>query len=172
MLSPDSLKPIRDGVSGLLEGVEDSRKRQADLSSVLRENVRQAVELLLDDASSANRTADNLFAPLFKNPEVHASGSPRLTDAEAHEALLQATVRVVMRLVVCLFAESRQLLPINDPVYGSSYGVRSLSKAHHDHPYTFAEHGEELTRKRNLHESAWAEARNNKERKRQVSDEQ
>lgn len=121
LLSPDSLKPTDKGMSGLLEGVEDSRKRQADLSSVLRENVRQAVELLLDDASSANRTADNLFAPLV------AAGSTRpLTDAEAHEALLQATVRVVMRLVVCLFAESRQLLPVNDPVYASSYGVRSL----------------------------------------------
>ena len=41
-------------------------------------------------------------------------------------ALMQATVRVVMRLVVCLFAESRQLLPVNDPIYGQSYGVRSL----------------------------------------------
>ena len=51
---------------------------------------------------------------------------PPLTDAEAHEALLQATVRVVMRLVVCLFAESRQLLPINDPIYAQAYGVRSL----------------------------------------------
>jgi len=121
LLSPDSLKPIREGVSGLLEAVEDSRKRQADLSSVLRENVRQAVELLLDDASSANRTTDKLFAPL-----VAADSVRPLTDAEAHEALLQATVRVVMRLVVCLFAESRQLLPVNDPVYGSSYGVRSL----------------------------------------------
>ncbi|QDU23597.1 IS66 family transposase [Urbifossiella limnaea] len=121
LLSPDSLKPVRDGVSGLLEAVEDSRKRQADLSSVLRENVRQAVELLLDEASSANRTAENLFAPL-----VAADSTRPLTDAEAHEALLQATVRVVMRLVVCLFAESRGLLPVNDPVYASSYGVRSL----------------------------------------------
>ena len=35
-------------------------------------------------------------------------------------------MRVVMRLVVCLFAESRQLLPVNDPIYAQSYGVRSL----------------------------------------------
>src|SRR5262249_55943351 len=34
--------------------------------------------------------------------------------------------RVVMRLVVCLFAESRQLLPVIDPIYAQSYGVRSL----------------------------------------------
>lgn len=43
LLSPESLKPVKEGVSGLLDGVEESRKRQADLSSVLRENVRQAV---------------------------------------------------------------------------------------------------------------------------------
>jgi hypothetical protein len=121
LLSPESLKPIKEGVSGLLDGVEESRKRQADLSSVLRENVRQAVELLLEEVSTANRTKPNLFALLI------APGDDRkLTDAEAHEAMFQATVRLVMRLVVCLFAESRQLLPINDPIYAQSYGVRSL----------------------------------------------
>ena len=31
-----------------------------------------------------------------------------------------------MRLVVCLFAESRQLLPVNDPIFARAYGVRSL----------------------------------------------
>lgn len=121
LLSPESLKPIKEGVSGLLDGVEESRKRQADLSSVLRENVRQAVELLLEEVSTANRTKPDLFALL-----VAHGGDRKLTDAEAHEALFQATVRLVMRLVVCLFAESRQLLPINDPIYGQSYGVRSL----------------------------------------------
>lgn len=88
---------------------------------MLRENVRQGVELLLDEVSSTNRSEKNLFAGL-----VAASSERPLTDAEAHEALLQATVRVVMRLVVCLFAESRQLLPVNDPIYTHSYGVRSL----------------------------------------------
>ena len=116
------MKPIKEGVSGLLDAVEESRKRQADLSSVLRENVRQAVEFLLEEVSSANRTNSDLFARLGRSAET----GPALTDAEAHEALLQATVRVVMRLVVCLFAESRQLLPVNDPIYAQSYGVRSL----------------------------------------------
>ena len=31
-----------------------------------------------------------------------------------------------MRLVVCLFAEAKQLLPVIDPVYARSYGVRTL----------------------------------------------
>jgi hypothetical protein len=121
LLSPDSLKPIKEGVSGLLDGVEESRKRQADLSSVLRENVRQAVEHLLDEVSNANRTNAALF-----NSLVQFTGDRKLTDTEAYEALMQATVRVVMRLVVCLFAESRQLLPVNDPIYDRSYGVRTL----------------------------------------------
>jgi hypothetical protein len=121
LLSPDALKPVKEGTSGLLDAVEESRKRQADLSSVLRENVRQAVELLLEEVSAVNRTNQTLFASLM------AAGSERpLTDAEAHEALLQATVRVVMRLVVCLFAESRQLLPVDFPIYAQAYGVRSL----------------------------------------------
>jgi hypothetical protein len=121
LLSPDSLKPVKSGVSGLLDAVEESRKRQADLSSVLRENVRQAVELLLEEVSTTNRTNSDLFAALKNH-----NGDRQLSDAEAHEALLQATVRVVMRLVVCLFAESRQLLPVNDPIFAQSYGVRSL----------------------------------------------
>ena len=121
LLSPDALKPVKEGTSGLLDAVEESRKRQADLSSVLRENVRQAVEALLEEVSTTNRTNQSLFASLV------AAGSERpLTDAEAHEALLQATIRVVMRLVVCLFAESRQLLPVDFPIYAQSYGVRSL----------------------------------------------
>ncbi len=137
LLSPDSLKPARDNVSGLLDAVEQSRKKQADLSSVLRENVRQAVELVLEEASSASRTNGKLFSSLVQPPSPPkdgrsdgsgdgAEGVEPLSDTEAHEALLQATVRVVMRLVVCLFAESRQLLPVNDPVYASSYGVRTL----------------------------------------------
>lgn len=121
LLSPESLQPVKSGVCGLLDAVEESRKRQADLSSVLRENVRQAVELLLEEVSTANRTNSTLFNAL-KNP----TGDRQLIDAEAHEALLQASVRIVMRLVVCLFAESRQLLPVNDPIYAQSYGVRSL----------------------------------------------
>jgi hypothetical protein len=121
LLSPASLQPVKEGVSGLLDAVEESRKRQADLSSVLRENVRQAVELLLEEVSAANRTNENLVASL-----AAASSDRPLTDAKAHDALLQATVRVVMRLVVCLFAESRQLLPVNDPIYAQAYGVRSL----------------------------------------------
>ena len=108
---PSRSPPVKEGVSGLLDAIEESRKRQADLSSVLRENVRQAIEFLLEDVSAANRTNSGLFHAPGPNPERQ----PALTDAQAHEALYQATVRVVMRLVVCLFAESRPELLLNGP---------------------------------------------------------
>ncbi|HEX6984594.1 MAG TPA: type IIL restriction-modification enzyme MmeI, partial [Planctomycetaceae bacterium] len=120
LLAPEQEPNVTAGAAGLLHAVEESRKRQADLSSVLRENVRQAVELLLEEVSTSNRQNPDLFGPLVRH------GERTLSDAEAHEALMQATVRLVMRLVVCLFAESRQLLPTNDPIYAQSYGVRTL----------------------------------------------
>ena len=121
LFCPESLAPNPDGTCGLLDAVEESRKKQADLSNVLRENVRQAVEFLLEEVSKASRTSADLLAPL-----AHPDSARPLTDKEAHEALLQATVRIVMRMVVCLFAESRGLLPVDDPIYSQSYGVRTL----------------------------------------------
>lgn len=131
MLSPTEAKDGQGnlrwaGLPGMLEAVEESRKRQADLSSVLRENVRQAVELLLEEVSATNRSSSDLFASLENQPGNEIVDARLLSGGEAHEALLQATVRVVMRLVVCLFAESRRLLPTDFPVYAQSYGVRSL----------------------------------------------
>ncbi|MCA9137173.1 MAG: hypothetical protein KDB00_10450 [Planctomycetales bacterium] len=115
------------GLPGLLTAVEESRKRQADLSQVLRENVRRAVEMLLEDVSTASRTDPELFTDLMSSPTAAEDASDKtLSDNEAHEALMQATVRVVMRMVVCLFAESRGLLPTSDLIYSQAYGVRSL----------------------------------------------
>ena len=56
LLSPDSLKPVKEGVSGLLAAVEESRNRQARLSDFLQENVREAIEFLLEDVSKESRT--------------------------------------------------------------------------------------------------------------------
>jgi hypothetical protein len=119
---------IAAGLPGLLTAVEESRKRQADLSQVLRENVRRAVEMLLEDVSTASRTDPELFHDLI-NPSIVSNGEvthSQLSDTEAHEALMQATVRVVMRMVVCLFAESRGLLPTGDLIYSQAYGMRTL----------------------------------------------
>ena len=121
LLSPDSLKPVKEGVSGLLAAVEESRNRQARLSDFLQENVREAIEFLLEDVSKESRTTSGLFTSLVR----HGTDDPP-TDAQANEALYQATVRLIMRLVVCLFAESRPELRFNGPIYDDSYGVRTL----------------------------------------------
>jgi hypothetical protein len=121
LLSPESFKPIKENVSGLLDAVEESRNRQARLSDFLQENVREAIEFLLEDVSKESRTKAGLFATLVH----HGAGDP-LTDTQANEALYQATVRLIMRLVVCLFAESRPELRFNGPIYDQSYGVRTL----------------------------------------------
>lgn len=121
LLSAESLKPIKAGVSGLLDAVEESRNRQARLSDFLQENVREAIEFILEDVSKQSRTDSGLFASL-----VHHGADDPLTDTQANEALYQATVRLIMRLVVCLFAESRPELRFNGPIYDHSYGVRTL----------------------------------------------
>ena len=120
LFKPESLQATDGKRCRLLEHIEESRNRQADLSSVLRENVRQCVELLLDSISTAHRTDGNLLSPL-----EHSSDG-QLPQSEVHDALMQAATRIVMRMVVCLFAEARRLLPVDDPTYAGSYGLRAL----------------------------------------------
>lgn len=93
------------GKPPLLHTVEESRKGQADLSASLGERVRLAVEKLID----AHQVAI----------DKHGGDIP---PAE----LYRGAVRVVMRLVVVLFAEARGLLPVDNAVYHGSYGLRGL----------------------------------------------
>lgn len=89
----------------LLAAVRASRRGQSELSAMLGERVREAVEHL-----------------------VRAHGS--VLDAKALDAsgadIYRAAVRVVMRMVFVLFAESRGLLPRDNPVYEASYGLQGL----------------------------------------------
>ena len=96
----------KDATPALLQAILDSRKGQAELSVVLGERVREAVELL-----------------------VQAHGSVLKRDcAEVDPAdIYRAAVRVVMRLVVVLFAESREkLLPRDNICYHGAYGLTGL----------------------------------------------
>ncbi|MCH7944439.1 MAG: hypothetical protein IIC73_00255, partial [Armatimonadetes bacterium] len=89
----------------LLQAILDSRKGQAELSQVLGERVREAVEVL-----------------------VHGHGEAlkeRCADVDS-AAIYRAAARVVMRLVVVLFAESRELLPRDNALYHGSYGLTGL----------------------------------------------
>ena len=106
LLSVETLVPVREGeTSLLLRAIEVSRKGQAELSDVLGERVRRAVELLLQ----AHGTA--LDSQLVNVP-------PR--------DIYRAAARIVMRLVVGFFAEARDLLPRDNPVYHQSYGLNGL----------------------------------------------
>ncbi len=98
--------PLAEGAPApLLQAVLDSRKGQADLSAVLGERVREAVEIL-----------------------VRAHGEPLAQECAGTPPadIYRAAVRQVMRLVVILFAESRDLLPRDNALYHGSYGLAGL----------------------------------------------
>ena len=106
LLDPHVWTPVKpNGKPPLLQAVEESRKGQADLSASLGERVRLAVEKLIDAHQAAI--------------DKHGTDIP---PAE----LYRGAVRVVMRLVVVLFAEARGLLPVDNAVYHASYGLRGL----------------------------------------------
>lgn len=89
----------------LLAAVRASRRGQSELSAMLGERVREAVEHLVR-AHGAVQSAEAL----------NASGAD----------IYRAAVRVVMRMVFVLFAESRGLLPRDNPIYESSYSLQGL----------------------------------------------
>ena len=97
--------PAPDAPPPLLEAILDSRKGQAELSGVLGERVREAVELLVQ-----------------AHGEVLKDRCANVDPAEIY----RAAARVVMRMVVVLFAESRELLPRDAPLYNSGYGLTGL----------------------------------------------
>ena len=97
--------PAQDAAPPLLQAIRDTRKGQAELSEVLGERVREAVELLIQSHGEAlrQRCADVPPADIYR-----------------------AACRVVMRLVIILFAESRELLPRDNALYHASYGLQGL----------------------------------------------
>ncbi len=105
ILSPESLAPDGAGSSLLLAAVRRARKGQSQLSQELGERVRAAVELLLR----------------ARRPVIE----PAWNEADAR-IIYNAACRYVMRLVVVLFAEARELMPVDNPVYHQAYGLRGL----------------------------------------------
>ncbi len=97
--------PSKGDPAPLLQAVLDSRKGQAELSAVLGERVREAVEKLVRAHSGIIKEKCSGIEPAD---------------------IYRAAVRVVMRLVVALFAESRDLLPRGVPIYHECYGVFGL----------------------------------------------
>ena len=107
LLAPPLWTPPQPGKPcPLLAAVNDSRKGQAELSQLLGERVRQAVELLIA-----------AHAPVL---------DPQASGLKPND-IYRAAVRMVMRLVVVLFAESRPgLLPHDNPIYHDAYSLTGL----------------------------------------------
>jgi len=110
VLSPASLSPIAggegtQGTSKLLAAIRQTRRGQARLSKELGERVRACVELLLH----------------ARRPVLE----PSWNEAEG-KSVYDAACHFVMRLVVVLFAEARELLPVDSPIYHHAYGLRGL----------------------------------------------
>ncbi len=107
LVSPKLWTPPEDKAPcPLLAAVNDSRKGQSDLSQLLGERVRQATELLI---------------------QAHASSLNALNGSLDPQDIYRAGVRLIMRMVVVFFAESREgLLPRDNPIYHGSYGLQGL----------------------------------------------
>lgn len=95
----------------LLSAIQASRKGQADLSAVLGERVRQAVEELITASHGAIEQAQQ------------AGTAPSFTD------LYVAGSRIVMRCIITLFAEARNLLPVDHPIYQRAYSLEGLRQS-------------------------------------------
>ncbi len=118
----------------LLQAIRDTRKGQAELSEVLGERVREAVEILIrahGDALSSLGEADDIRE--YVEYLAEDAGAPVPDADEVREMfgacpaeIYRAACRVAMRLVVILFAESRDLLPRDNPLYHESYGLHGL----------------------------------------------
>jgi hypothetical protein len=91
--------------SPLLSAIEASRRGQSELSAILGERVRLAVEKLI-----ASHGPAFLVQP----------------DAPARQDIYVAACRIVLRLVFTLFAEARDLLPRGNPIYWHSYSLGGL----------------------------------------------
>ena len=143
LLSPALWTPeSEDAASPLLQAIRDTRKGQAELSEVLGERVREAVEILIrghgDALSRLAEGPDEADIVEYRAYQEDFAGvssaEAPFGDDETDEApsgvstqdIYRAACRVAMRLVVILFAESRELLPRDNTLYHESYGLNGL----------------------------------------------
>ena len=139
LLRPDLFKPETDGAAPpLLQAIRDTRKGQAELSEVLGERVREAVEILIRGHGDVlHSLVENLqeYVTGFgvdltdlsgvSRTEIHTDDYKEIFDIEPAD-VYRAACRIAMRLVVILFAEARELLPRSNPVYHENYGLNGL----------------------------------------------
>jgi len=91
---------------------QGSLLQQEEITDTLGKQVRNAVELLVQSFSESR------IAALSSNKQDPLPASEK----EPYEA----AVTVMMRIVFLLFAEERDLLPVDQELYGRSYGVSGI----------------------------------------------
>ena len=140
LLSPALWTPeSEDAASPLLQAIRDTRKGQAELSEVLGERVREAVEILIRGHGEAlSALAGGPEEPDAAEYRAYLEDGAGVLSAEVPfgddetppgatpQDIYRAACRVAMRLVVILFAESRELLPRDNALYHESYGLNGL----------------------------------------------
>ena len=106
----------------LQDACSQSRQRQSSLSSVVGEGVRQSVELLVNRLNEAAISSPELLE------DILGDALPRSDEERsALSSLHQAAVRLVMRMIVIMFAEARDLLPHrSSQVYRNNYSLTRL----------------------------------------------
>ena len=141
LLNAELWTPEAEGTAPrLLQAIRDTRRGQAELSEVLGERVREAVEILIrghgeplralieqpaiDHAEYRQFLADDAGVRLAEVPPDDED--PPTIAAPTPAEIYRASCRVAMRLVVILFAESRDLLPRDNALYYGSYGLNGL----------------------------------------------
>lgn len=95
-----------------LELLEQSRERQADVTTRLGEQVREALQILLEGFEAAG----------------HRDGTAALREAMRQEGnyVYEGLLNVMLRLIFALYAEDRSLLPVEHPVYAKHLSVSGL----------------------------------------------
>lgn len=114
----------------LLAMLRDSRTRQADVTTALARQVFGAIETLLQGFVAAGARAEA------------SGGRDVLAEAlrDDPDAVYSGLLTTLLRLVFLLYAEDRQLMPVDHPLYRDHYSVRGLAAQlrddHARHPDT------------------------------------
>jgi len=137
-IGQESIETRREGGPDrfrLQDACAQSRQRQSSLSAVVGEGVRQSVEALVNQLNAAALTSPELLENIL------GDAAPRSDDERnALSSLHQASVRIVMRMIVILFAEARDLLPHrSSPVYRENYSLTRLLEQLEDANSTLGE---------------------------------
>ena len=92
--------------------LEHSRKMQAEVTTALAAQVKQALEILLAGFEAADKRAQGRLLQQVLS--------------EDSDLIYQGLLTVLLRLVVILYAEDNAILPVEDELFGAHYSLFAL----------------------------------------------